>query len=541
MTQATRGRHTLALVGALVALCALLGWIVLFRIDLFARAQPSPLTGAPSERRETAAAPATPLHADATPTVAGLEREPVLSASVSVLVLAPSGERLSDGTVELMREQRVRLAAFDLATKGYLFDGVEFGRHLVRAVGFDGYRDEEREFDVGSNGVAHDAGATPIVIALTLRARRFIDVRFLTPTSSRLADAIERRSLLPSAYPWVLATADAPVAVVELPQPRLGNPAAIGVWRLPREEGFDGVLELTAPPPAFASAVVGNRVLASLPVTPSTETLDFVIAPDDVQSLSAQLEVCLVDDATNASITSNSGVGLALATNDETLILWPTNESGCAEFDELAPGPVRVVAAAPGYARCELARVELLPAQVNRVFARLQSAAAVSGTLEAEDGAGVCAAVWAGVRRADGVGLRVGLGIASNVPAGGWYAIGELPRGETLLVGIDAEGWAANPIEVHLDRAHVSEVPLVARRGYVVRLASNDPILRPARAWIEDANSRPVWGWRDERAMPLTVALAPGSYVAQLLFVGGRRSSTGFTVSDQPVFVRIAP
>jgi hypothetical protein len=382
--------------------------------------------------------------------------------------------------------------------------GLTAGRHRL-SMNLDGFEPVAREVELVA-----DRPVERVDIVLT-RAT-VLTVRFVTPEGEPLARALAAQGLREffDLGLFAVATIRPPEA---LPQTsgrgdwRFGA----GVWRPSYRGPDDGTLQLRAPLPLYASAVLRHVVLASKLVAAGETAVAFTIPVEHVLGVLGSLRLRLLDAESGRPLA-----GAKIGVDDSSTVSMTHSElrGGTFERTGLRPGLLDLRVSADGYASFE--RLVRIPSggRLDLGDVRMSRPATLRGAVVDAEGRPArcdlhCEALDV---HESGLPLRDGVGMLTDER--GRFASDKLRRGRYLLRASDKDGAVA--IALADTSSGAAEVKLVLRPGVRIEL---DNRLGPERglvATVLDAGLLPVastslWGGHSR-----TLTLPAGRYELQL-------------------------
>ncbi|MEM9803458.1 MAG: carboxypeptidase regulatory-like domain-containing protein, partial [Planctomycetota bacterium] len=293
------------------------------------------------------------------------------------------------------------------------------------------------------------------------------------------------------------------------------------------DDRYQGVLQLTAAPPLYASLVYRNAVLETRVLSGGEEELVFEV-PSLTES-NGSVRVRLVDRATCAPITD----GVDLDSSQGGLMLSPRVDGAAVVFDAVPPGPVDLGLRSREYEALERG-VEVGPGQevdlgtialgrpesfrVRTVDERGEPVDALARAVRPELTAGL---------------LDLDLRVVGQRGPDGTMDVSWLAPGRTIVRAGGRDGRAR--VGVEIDTREVKEVELVVPEG--VRVALDGVNLAPGEAIVLfDGRGVPL---AHTRSLPYTTLLPSGPHAAALLRDGREVRRTEFEVGDEEQIVSL--
>jgi len=442
------------------------------------------------------------------PAAAGAPAPDPLGVLVYGSILDREGERVEKGRLAFECEDGTTRSGSIGAPGSYSALGLAAGTWRL-SISCPGHYplDEELAIPAGVERHRHD---------VTLERAVVLCVRFVTPDGRDYEEVLAQDPLGHGVRPVAVATREAPPARLAGVTGLDASNHGVGRYRdrlfaraadeIP--PGCAGLLELTAPPPLFVSAVLRDVVLATQGVFPGEEAIELVLEQGAVRGALGGLRLTVVD-ATSGAPLSEGNVHLSTAQGGG--FARPLGPDGTIEFADQMPGLLELDPWVPGYEKVKK-RVRLVPGETVDFELALLPAVRIGGRVLGPDGAGVSA-------RMNVVPLHQ-VAMPLDVETRHWYASDtegrfqiEAGRAEVMLV-VNDPAWAVVPRRVDARGGAVEGVEIRVAPGAPVVLRSAGPDSGAARVVLTDTGGAPFWTRRLYASTELR--LLPGSYGLEL-------------------------
>lgn len=349
-----------------------------------------------------------------------------------------------------------------------------------------------------------------------------LKIKFTTPDGRPLVEAQRELQGPRGGTLTAVATKEDPSGKIPMTELSSVQDFGIGMYRTKDSvdvpSGYDGVLILSEPLPAYVSALQKFVVLQTKQVSAGTTEVEFAIAPDDLARTLCEVKLRVVDAVTNAPV-KNAGVELNDRQSSGGGVR--TTEDGTATLKNQPPGlRILTIRGAGGYEHFEEYR-RLEPGKFYDFGdVRLSPAVKIHGTIVDPNGKLID---WPlSFYKLDRVSPTESMSFSYSSTyqrAGvkwkpGEFEIGGIGRGRYLLLPgqkQDEQEWALTPTIVDTTAGSVENVRIQLRRGTAV-------ILEPqgAEAWQPvvgiASQGTLIWARRIWSHSPVRLNLLPGEY-----------------------------
>lgn len=372
-------------------------------------------------------------------------------------------------------------------------------------------------------------------LALALAPCRTLPVLLLDPGGAPLRAVVEPQhaGLAVRAWPSVLVSSAAPAESVRASESAMPEFLRVGRW-IPEPSdqppGCEGHVQLSCAPPAFASLVLGDRVLETRALGGTEALLEFRVDPARLAEARCSLALRVLDAATGQPPVNHLGLTLAPVGDRRELALLEIDDAGRVEFEDLPAGALDLRLEFGGYEH-ETRTLELSAGQRNDLGdIQIRHGACISGSVSTRSGEPVPARLWCSSEE----GREHPVGRWSNLAEGSsTFAVCSLPRAK-LLLGIDDGTHALNPIWVDTSRGSLQNLQLEARKGDLLRLAGPYASSGAARLRLCDGHGLCLWTGDNVEAEEHELCLLPGPYSVEVLHADGRRTHREFELGSVP-------
>jgi hypothetical protein len=294
---------------------------------------------------------------------------------------------------------------------------------------------------------------------------------------------------------------------------------------------YCGVIQLSEPPPAFASLVVRDYVLRTVPIPPAVDEIVFTITRDELKRLPGQVKVT-VTDAEQAGPPPGAQVRI-----DEPLpreVVPSLDEKGSITFENILPGWATLTITAPER-EVIIERFLVQPGVLTDLATyRMQPFSEIRARVLDEEGAP--ARVQFNVFPLDRY-EPAREPLASRIfrsSADGDLKVDSIGRGRYLLLAHD-DNWTAAPVIADTTFRQTDRIEIRVSKGTDVWLRLRGDPPPGALLSIQTSTGLPVTDTNCRDGETIRLRLAPGSYSAALRDGDTWLWSEGFSVGTEPL------